>query len=146
MLYLGRIGKPKIIQIGATAFINQPFLALWCSLPHQGQYLPIKCLPYSGKVWWGKSLVNWASRSFGEEKFGECRWSTGRHTGLTGFNWWMTCNFAKFANFPHQTFPLYGNYLIIIVWIPLLYNALMLLVLSWFFLLAFVIVYQTWPF
>ena len=32
-----------------------------------------KQLPYSGKVWWGKSLANWASRSFGEEKFGECR-------------------------------------------------------------------------
>ena len=29
-------------------------------------------LPYSGKVWWGKSLANWASRSFDEEKFGEC--------------------------------------------------------------------------
>ena len=32
-----------------------------------------KKVPYSGKVWWGKSLANWASRSFGEEKFGECR-------------------------------------------------------------------------
>ena len=34
------------------------------------------------------------------------------HGNLAGFNWRMTCNFAKFANFaklfPHQTFPLYG--------------------------------------
>ena len=70
---------------------------------------------YSGKVWWGESLVNWASRSFGEEKFGECRWFTGRRAGLSGFNWRMTCNFAKFSNFaklfPHQTFPLYGTLL-----------------------------------
>ena len=28
-------------------------------------------VPYSGKIWWGKSLANWASRSFGEGKFGE---------------------------------------------------------------------------
>ena len=28
-------------------------------------------VPYSGKVWWGESLANWASRSFGEGKFGE---------------------------------------------------------------------------
>ena len=28
-------------------------------------------IPYSGKVWWGESLANWASRSFGEGKFGE---------------------------------------------------------------------------
>ena len=35
------------------------------------------------------------------------------HGNLAGFNWRMTCNFAKFANFaklfPHQTFPLYGS-------------------------------------
>ena len=28
-------------------------------------------IPYSGKVWWGESLANWGSRSFGEGKFGE---------------------------------------------------------------------------
>ena len=28
-------------------------------------------IPYSGKVWWGESLPNWASKSLGEGKFGE---------------------------------------------------------------------------
>ena len=73
-------------------------------------------IPYSRKVWWGKSLANWASRSFGKKKFGECRWFTGRRAGLAGFNWRKTCNFTRFANFaklfPNQTFPLYGNFFV----------------------------------
>ena len=30
-------------------------------------------ITYSGKVWQGESLANWASRSFGEGRFGEYR-------------------------------------------------------------------------
>ena len=38
------------------------------------------------------------------------------HGNLAGFNWRMTCNFAKFAKlFPHQTFPLYGICLLVLV-------------------------------
>ena len=44
------------------------------------------------------------------------------HGNLAGFNWRMTCNFTKFANFaklfPHQTFPLYG----IALWYLLMYS------------------------
>ena len=46
------------------------------STPHAEEVLSVHLrvpspAPYSGKVWWGESLANWASRSFGEGKFGE---------------------------------------------------------------------------
>ena len=64
-------------------------------------------IPYSVKVWQIDSF-----RVFGEKKFGGINRSANRllivSTNLDGFSLANHWRFAKFANFPRQTFPLYG--------------------------------------
>ena len=72
-------------------------------------------LLYSGKVWWGESLVNQLVSSIWRKKV----WRNNRSsngllivsTNLDGFSLVNRGRFAKFAKFfPRQTFPLYGMY------------------------------------
>ena len=70
-------------------------------------------LPYSGKVWQGKSLANWLVSSSWWQKVWRINRSVNRllitSTNLDGFSLANRGRIAKFTKpSPHQTFPLYN--------------------------------------
>ena len=88
-------------------------------------------IPYSGKVWWGKSLAKLANlaklqviRQLKPAK-PVCRPVNHRHSSNFSSPKLLDAQFAKL--FPHQTFPLYGtiNYNILLLSLRMLlrYNA-----------------------
>ena len=93
--------------LGRTFFTPKVFL--------HDEYIYIKLyyIPYSGKVWWGKSLANWLFSSLWSKKVLRINRSANRllivSTNLDGFSLANHGRFAKVTKLsPCHTFPLYG--------------------------------------